>query len=283
LFRLATTSKKNWTLFKPVVDIRKLLHHVARSEHDAVQSMLKNDINLIFKRGLLTDCSGRIFNDISAFEYALWALDKHMWTSMLECVPKDEEGKKVLETLSAQYDRIEKRGITYKLEIKITESHFDFNTIIKALNTHGNLLNATGPKDWAAIDTHWREDVGSAQKLLPMHVVNEYCSGEPFYPRIPKFTSLPKSSKQLYNTITKTKENWFNVDSRMAVDFAIFKGELPLAAGAISGEREQCPRDSNALRALYEVRRNDLIDLKSLLAEEIWIYNQPKITDLSPR
>lgn len=37
----------------------------------------------------VTDCSCRTFFEISCFEYALWAFDKHMWTLMLECIAHD--------------------------------------------------------------------------------------------------------------------------------------------------------------------------------------------------
>ena len=94
LVNLAQTSKYHLALFKPVIDVRKLLHHVTRGEHDVVKAMLKQDINLIFKRGFVTDCSGREFENISGFEYALWALDKHMWAAMIECIPRMKKAKK---------------------------------------------------------------------------------------------------------------------------------------------------------------------------------------------
>src|SRR5690554_3177705 len=81
LVNLAQASKYHLALFKPIVDARKLLPYAVRGgEHDVIESILKDDISLIFKKGKVTDCSGRTFNNISVFEYALWALDKHMWT-----------------------------------------------------------------------------------------------------------------------------------------------------------------------------------------------------------
>lgn len=78
LVNWAQTSKYHLSLFQPMINVHKLLHHVVRDEHEAVQAMLKNDMNLFFERGNVTDCSGRTFEQISAFEYALWGLDKHM-------------------------------------------------------------------------------------------------------------------------------------------------------------------------------------------------------------
>ncbi|KTD64266.1 hypothetical protein Lspi_1073 [Legionella spiritensis] len=279
LVNLAQTSKYHLALFKPVIDVRKLLHHVTRGEHDVVKAMLKQDINLIFKRGKLTDCSGREFENISGFEYALWALDKHMWAAMIECIPSNEEGKKVFAQLIAQYNKVNTDGATYRLNGKtITEKHFDFeNTLIQELQTQVDSINAPGAKDWEAIDKQWREGVGGAQKRLPMHVVDEYCSNEPFYP-VPKFTSQPKSSKQFYNWATDKDENWFSVDSKLSVDFAIYKGRG--AARRRVGLCGAARRDLDAMKALCEVRTNDFIDLKSQLENQMTLDNHHQVSQI---
>lgn len=274
LVTLAQTSKYHLALFKPVIDVRKLLHHVTRGEHDVVKSMLKKDISLISKWGKVTDCSGREFENISGFEYALWAMDKYMWAAMIEYIPSNEEGKKVFARLNAQYNKVNTDGVTYRLNGKtITEKHFDFeNTIIKELQTQVDSINAPGEKNLDAIDNHWREGVGGAQKQLPMHVVDEYCSDEPFIP-VPKFTSQPKSSKQFYNWTTEKDENWLSVDSKLSVDFAIYKGAAWPEGGAVragSGVRSARGAASHldAMTALCEVRTQDFINLKSQLEEQ---------------
>ncbi|HHT9905790.1 TPA: F-box protein, partial [Legionella pneumophila] len=218
LAHLARASNYHLAFFKPMIDVRKLLHHVTRGEHDAVKAMLKKDMSLIFKRGFVKDCSGREFENISSFEYALWALDKHMWAAMMACIPQNEEGGEVFAQLIAQYNKVETIGVTYKINEKtITENHFDFNnTIIKELQTQTDSANAPGVKNWDVIDKQWREGVGGAQKLLPMHIVYEYCSDEPFDP-VPKFTSQPKSSKKFFNPITNKDEDWFNTDSELGL------------------------------------------------------------------
>ena len=276
LVNLAKTSKYHLALFKPVIDVRKLLHHVTRGEHDAVKAMLKKDMSLIFKRGVITDCSGREFENVSSFEYALWALDKHMWAAMIACIPQNEEGREVFAQLIAQYNKVNTDGVTYKLNGQtITEKHFDFkNTIIKQLQKQVESINAPGTKNCDAIDKQWREGVGAAQKRLPMHVVYEYCSDEHFYP-VPKFTSQPKSSKQFYNMATEKDENWFNADSKLAVDFAIFKG--PGRAGAPPRAWRRV-RDSDAMTALCKVRTNDFIDLKSQLEDQMTLANHHQVS-----
>ncbi|QRN03472.1 F-box protein [Legionella sp. MW5194] len=289
LVNLSITSKYHLNLFQPLIDVRKLLHHVTRGEHDAVKAMLKKDMSLIFKRGIVTDCSGREFESISAFEYALWALDKHMWAAMIACIPQNGEGRKVFERLIAQYNKVNTDGVTYKLNGKtITEHHFDFNnTIIKELQTQVDSINAPGVKNWDAIDKQWREGAGSAENLFPMHVVYEYCSDEPFYP-VPKFTSQPKSSKQFYNWITEKDENWFSVDSKLSVDFAIYKGRA-----VPHFRRAWAPRgwdggmgaaaaliDLDAMTALCKVRTKDFIDLKSQLEDQMALNNHHQVSQI---
>ncbi|WP_019215729.1 hypothetical protein [Legionella tunisiensis] len=285
LVNLAQTSKYHLSLFKPMVDVRKLLHHVVRGKHDSVQLILIDDISLMLKRDKVTDCSGREFENISSFEYALWALDKHMWAAMITCVPQNEEGKRILELLIAQYNKVNTDGVTYRLNGKtITEKHFDFeNTLIKELQTQVDSSNAPGAKNWEAIDKQWREGVGGAQKRLPMHIVDEYCSNEPFYP-VPKFTSQPKSSKQFYNWTTGEDENWFSVDSKLSVDFAIYKGESEFAEAPdpCVGSGPQCVADLGAMTALCKVRTNDFIDLKSQLEDQMTPDNHtPSISELT--
>ena len=280
LVDLSITSKYHLNFFQPLIDVRKLLHHVTRGEHDAVKAMLEKDISLIFKRGIVTDCSGRKFESISAFEYALWALDKHMWEAMIACIPQNEEGRKVFTKLIAQYNKVNTDGVTYKLNGKtITEQHFDFNnTIIKELQTQVDSINAPGVKNWSAIDKQWREGVGSAEKLFPMHIVYEYCSGKPFYP-LPKFTSQPKSSKQFSNWITSMRENWFSVDSKLAVDFAIYTCSVGARArggcvGWLAGP------DLVAMKALCKVRTEDFIDLKSQLEDQMARDNHHQVSQI---
>ncbi|BCA96882.1 hypothetical protein TUM19329_32430 [Legionella antarctica] len=281
LLNLAQTSRSHSLLFKPVIDVRKLLHHVTRGEHDAVKAMLKKDTRLIFKRGVVTDCSGRAFDNISGFEYALWALDKHMWAMMLECIDQDEEGRKVFEQLIVQYDKVNKNGVTYKLNGNtITEQHFDFkNSIIKELQMQIDSINAHGTKDWDAIEKQWREGVGGAQKKFPIHVVDEYCSDQTFSP-VPKFTSQPESSKQFYNWTTGNEENWFGLDSKLGGDFAIYKGlgcDWRSCVGEVRAAVLVCAVDLGAMVALCEIRTNDFINLKSRLGELMTVDKQPQI------
>ncbi|KTD22780.1 SidC homolog [Legionella lansingensis] len=273
LLNLVLTSKPHAAFFKPILDVRKLLLHVVRGEYDAVRAMLAKDVHLLVKKGKITDYSGRIFSNISSFQYALWALDKHMWTMMLDCLPKNEEGKAIKAQLFAQYKQVKQNGVTYKLYGKtITEKHFDFqNTIIKELQMNVNYFNMPYNQinNWDEIDQQWIKGVGGAQRLLPMHVVYEYCSVS-FSP-VPAFTIQPFPEKHFYNPETQKYENWFHSNSKLGIDFAIDAiidddvhswASCAKASEEVTGpSRSAC----DAMSALYAVRTMDFIKLESLL------------------
>lgn len=271
LGKLAQTSTYHRTLLGPMIGIRKLLHYVTRGEYDAVKAMVRKDLSLFFKRSVVTDCSEREFENISAFEYTLWALDRHMWTAMIACIPHNQEGHAVFAQLLAQYNKLNADGVTYKLNGKtVTEKHFDFNnTIIKELKTQTDSIKE-GKKSWEAIQKQWREGVGGAQKLLPMHVVYEYCSDISFYP-VPKFTSQPKSSRQFYDCYNAL-EDWFSIDSKLSVDFAIDRQSLwpkDVRVRSKQSNNNELSIELNAMTALCNVRTEDFIELKSQLNDHM--------------
>ncbi len=277
----ALISKRYLTLFTPIINTRKFLHYGTRGEYGVVKAMLTDTIELIYEQGSVTDCSGRTFEKISLFEYTLWAKDKPMWTVMFECIPQNEKRSQVIARLQSQYKNLITNGVTYRLNgERFTEHHFDFeNTIIKALQTQ---VNFDGPDvNWAEAHEQWRKGVGGAQKLFPMHVVYEYCSIRPFSPLL-DFTqqlALP-ASKQIYNFKTEKNENWFAVDSKLGVDFAILKDAAAAAGGggvsryAVEGARAAV--DLDAMKALCKARTNDFINLESQLEALAVVDEEPK-------
>ena len=108
------------------------------------------------QKGDVTDPSGREFEEITAFQYALWALDWHMWTMMLEFMSN--------ETLYCQIE--EQEDITEKSGYG---KHFSFDGIIKVLENYNEQYGK------AIATSIWKGEVGYQQKFFPAHVVNEYC------------------------------------------------------------------------------------------------------------
>ena len=268
------------------MSVRQLVQLVVHGEYEKVKTMLKDGphLPLFCQRTTVTDYSGREFDPISGFEYALWALDKHMWNDILSCLPRDkaghltDEGRVIVAELQRQYNRVKNEGVTYKLNgVVKTESHYDF-ALIKELQKQVTAQDADGDKDWDAIDTQWRDGVGGVQCLLPMHVVDEYCSNTPFNP-LPQFVSRARparAAREFYNWLSNSWEFWFSRDSKLGVKFGIFKGdgvaragEMVMASGATAAV------DLIAITALCETRKSDFIKLEAQLEALLILEEQP--------
>lgn len=258
-----------------------LLHHVVRGDYAAVGALLRRDINLLNVKRRIIDLSGRIFENITAFQYALWALDSRMWKIMLKYLPKNEQGHKIGEELRIQYHS-QAQGLTYRLDGELfIESHFNFQqTILKELQTQLDLRNYTGVKDWNVMSKQWIEGVGGAQRLLPAHVVYEYCFEERSFQSTPDFTTYPKPSNYFYNNLTKRIESWSMYNTRLGIDFAVYKrphedGRASCVGNYFSmGVRQ----DLRAMTELFKVRTNDFIKLAIHLG--ITPDNQPSVSPI---
>ncbi|MBA3537151.1 MAG: hypothetical protein H0T84_11165, partial [Tatlockia sp.] len=273
LVALSSTSEANYRFFQSMRHISQFLLAVAHGEYDEVAILLEDNIDLLLHKGRVTDYSGRTFFNISGFQYALWALDKHMWLKILNCLPQNETGAKIKAELYKQYQELKEKGVAYELNGKrIRENHFDFeNTIIKELRIQANSGNSV------INDKRWVENVGSAQKQLPMHVVYEYCSNVSFGPGpVPEFIEqpLPLLEKQFFNMIGHKYEDWFHSDSRLGVDIAISKWNWAIGSAGRWTDGYPWPsdhlqRELLAMETLYDVRTADFKDLESRLLEPL--------------
>lgn len=279
IFNFFCTSKTNQVLSVEELNDRKKTHtflqHVVQGDEEQIIAMLKENIELLFKREQVKDLSGRVFFEISGFEYALWTLDKDMWSLMLECVLDSKDSKAVIARLLSQYETMETKGVTYTLyEKTITEVHFNFKeTIIKELETHVDLFQSF--VDWNLINTQWVQGVGGAEKLLPLHAVYWYCCIIPFNP-IPNFSEQkPPRIRQFFNSMTKKSEDWFH--SMLGVEFAIYKSRLcGQSVGIPNAGAGVTPYTGlDAMKALYAARKNDFHNLKQQLQELLLVENQP--------
>lgn len=225
-----------YSMFRqPQLLVTKLLEYVAFGNQDKVEQLLKIHPELLLERGTVTDYSGRTFKNITAFEYALWALDvRYMAPMMIRCLPKNEDGEKIREALLHQFNSLEENGISYTLDGKThTEKHFDFKPLQEALKTYGTNYN-----HWNANqrETYWCKVVGGAQRLLPSHVAQHYCDPEtPFYP-------LPTFDKEnflrtfiFYNWSTNQYDTWFPLSKDqcgLGVNFGILRDDTIHAVAA---------------------------------------------------
>jgi len=146
-------------------EIDQLLLHVARGEQDQAEAMARANPNLLLGKGNVTDYSERMFTNITAFQYALWAWDWHMWTMLMRYLPQP--------FARDQLSELETQGTAYG-------QHYDFNDLLIPYKTYIEFHSGYG---WDHRNKHWNTVIGKAQTRVPAHVAQEYCRGDrTFYP-----------------------------------------------------------------------------------------------------
>lgn len=194
-------------------DVSKFLGLVARGEQDQAEELLKTNRGLLLASGTVRDLSGRTFEGITGLQYATWALDRHMWKMLLKYMSSDQAASQLREE----------------------------GSWVKTHGMHAGMPGGPLAKLCTAYDSyagsgysaeHWQKQIGGAQLLLPVHVINEYCRGDrPFYP-CPKFEELilPRTQKI-------DEGEWFSAlynGGRMGEKFAVYRGSAG-DAGARAG------------------------------------------------
>jgi hypothetical protein len=246
--------------------LNQLLQYVAEGEQDQAEALIQTDKNLLLHSGVVKDLSGREFKSITAFQYALWAMDWHMWKMIQKYLPQETQAEQLRE-----------------LETKGTLPHgkyFSLNGLIDALQKYVDNAERVWKYDQRAVD-HWSKIVGGEQKLLPAHIVNEYCRGDrPFEPcpqewesELPRTREIPEiwdSTQSKY-----IKGSWFmpcSSKDALGVSYAFLRYNR---CGEVYGAvwvRESEP-DLKALQSLWETRTKQLELLKYKLLSSA-SYNQ---------
>jgi hypothetical protein len=71
-------------------DLRTFLDYVSAGLENEVEKMLVNNAGLALARGTVNDHSKRTFKDITGFQYAIWALDWHMWKVIIKFLSMED-------------------------------------------------------------------------------------------------------------------------------------------------------------------------------------------------
>jgi hypothetical protein len=243
----------------PTIDekaLNKLLQYVAGGEQDKAEELIKKDKNLLLHAGTVKDLSGREFKGITAFQYALWAMDWHMWTMIQKYLPKEAQAE--------QCQALEDKDMVYG-------KHFDLQPLIRVLKTYVDNAQKVWHYDQRATD-YWCKVVGGAQKLLPAHVVNEYCQGDrPFEPCPQEWEmKLPRTREMDVWDSRQSKYirgSWFVAPSPkdgLGLNFAFYRynyGSREWGAAGWMG----VAADLKALQSLWDTRTRQLKLLKSKL------------------
>ncbi|KTD55556.1 hypothetical protein Lsan_3108 [Legionella santicrucis] len=253
--------------FKPQIDAKAFLQHVAYGEQDEAEALLKKDPELaqeLLRTNNIhfTDYSGRTFT-CTAYEYAYWAKDSHMQRMLENYIRQDEETRQLMfEQVKAIEELVnppaaegffaipKPRGLHYTTQdkegqtIDHWEAHFDLTPLKTALKHYVDEYNNRPNKsddDWEQLDKIWVEKVGIAQRSVPAHIAQEYCHPERSFYNITQSEALldvsnPNNLKRqlkFYNKDTGNYDLWFTpdsyaVDSRLGFSFAILRGGEPL-------------------------------------------------------
>ena len=250
--------------------LSQLLQYVAEGEQDKAEELIKQDKNLLLHAGTIKDLSGREFKPITAFQYALWAMDWHMWTMIQKYLPQEAQAEQLRE--------LEIKGTAYG-------KHFSLQVLTGALQMYVNNYAKGNYSEWEA-NKRWKV-VGEEQKLLPMHVVNEYCrSDRPFHPCPEEWEAKLPRTREVYvwdSTQSKAvKDSWFvalSSKNGLGLNFAFYRynndgccakelyGESVFMSGGLgTGARE--PADIKALQSLWKTRTEQLELLKSQLCPD---------------
>lgn len=236
-------------------EVEEFLRLVAEGEQDKAEAMLKSNPALALVPGDVTDLSKRTFNGITAFQYAVWALDWHMWTMIRKYLPPAEA-------------QLQAQGFETGAWVRQHGVHANLNTLIQAYQTTTDLYNASKYDEG---NTAWVRQVGGAQLLLPAHVINEYCHPtRSFYP-LPNF----KDAAALPRSRTIDEGEWFTAEyfgGKLGEKFAWVRCGGALGWGAADEMSELLVAfDHQAVRVLTSTRtaqREELIaELKPRIAQ----------------
>ena len=251
--------KKERPDFKPQIDAKAFLQHVAYGEQHEAEALLNKDPELaqeLLRASNIpfTDYAGRTFA-CTAYEYAYWAKDSHMQRMLENYIRQDEETRKfILGRVKAIEELVNPpaaegffapqrpRGLRYTTQdkegktIEHCEAHFDLTPLKKALQHYVDEYKKPNKsdEDWAVLDNIWVKEVGMAQRDVPAHIAQEYCHPERSFHGITKNKDLlnaanPNNLKRqlkFYNFDTNNDDFWFTpgsyaVDSGLGFSFAI--------------------------------------------------------------
>ena len=201
--QLLTQLKQEHPYFKPPIDAKQFLLHVAYGNQIEAEALLQKDLE--FAQELLkacnipfTDYSGRTFT-CSAYEYAYWAKDTHMQRMLEKYILQNEETRQLILRYVQDIEKLvsvpgffglfkksNPRGLHYTTQdkegktIHHCEAHFDLAPLKKALEhcleEHDRIeqMHSFRP-NWGTVDKILREEVGRAQRDVPAHIAQEYC------------------------------------------------------------------------------------------------------------
>ncbi len=228
-------------ILTPKVDLKTsstFLQLVAEGEQDQAEALLQQSSELALMYGNVTDLSSRTFNGITGFQYAVWALDWHMWTMIRKYLPNDVIREQLQEMASASWVNQYGRSASWQ-------------NLIDALQ---KFLDLCRQKKFQEADICWAREVGGAQCLLPVHVINEYCQTRYSFEPYRNFSSMAQLPRT--RLVERDGRDWFTISLGETVGVRwprgvegarVSIGDSRSKSHLVSGHQEAC-------LALYKAR-----------------------------
>ena len=227
-------------------EVSAFLKQVAAGLQDEAEASLRRNASLALATGDVTDHANRTFRNITGFQYALWALDWHMWKMILKYLPADAASAQAQTIETGSW--VKQHGIVANWDI-----------LLKELQTY---IDNYDPWTAAQSQEHWTKKVGGAQRLLPIHVLQEYC-----HP-IRRFEPTPSFKEEEF-------PRKLDVDiSKLGSEFGLCRGCDAAGAWAVTravparpgGARARSPADRKSLTSLANIRSEQRKELLATLS-----------------
>lgn len=302
---LLTQFKQEAPEFKPQINAKAFLQHVAYGQQKEAETLLKKNPELAQEllkahNSAFTDYSGRTFA-CTAYEYAYWARDSHMQRMLEQYMDSDTKQfilKRVLDIEKPENPNTSpdffpnpnaplkrNKGLNYTTKgenreiIQHNEPHFSLQPLIDALEHYIKAYDES-PKatdaDWDTLENIWVKEVGGAQRQVPAHIAQEYCHPNRSFEQVTNNKALLDAShpdnlqRQLrfYNYDTNNYDLWFtpdSVDANSGLGFSIAILRAEWDGGAWGGGRDDVAGEYVDLAALKAIDEVRASDLKQSL------------------
>lgn len=143
-----------------VSDVEALLIYVVDGQLEHIHGLLQQNPALAEATGTVTDRSNRTFNNITAFQYAVWALDMETCAWIRKHLSQS--------AAAVQFQALEDCPNHYSLH----GAHYDFTPLIDKTQEY---LDHQSTKSIEQCEQHWYKVVGGAQRQCPAWLVYLWC------------------------------------------------------------------------------------------------------------
>ncbi len=145
-------------------EITQFLTYVYRGNLEEVEKFLIRDKKFGSAQGDITDLSRREFKQITAFQYAYWALDIEMCELILKYLAKEEAKEQLIVLQEKRPDIVSIHGIHFSLETYL-------GALKKYLDNYHSWNSSFDQGGEEALADCWCLEVGGAQRGFPVWMI----------------------------------------------------------------------------------------------------------------